>query len=437
MKWIELNNVEYGECIVLGGKTQILMNDCGSTNKTLAGSDVKLDACFSSLTERYQRYLDRYFLLSHYHSNHLNGFRQICQTQKGYFNRVYIPCTPVSKKGIPVLLSYALYAYMFADGTADGSGNIDTLGMQIFDILMEDVGIDRIFTLKRGDIFNFDGVDYETLWPRQIEYPFPNELEYAVERLDLLFASPYLTGPAMKFRDRKKAFLQAYLNCCDAFSASGRQPPEKRHALINTLSNAFDALNELREPLLQTRQMHDARDIIENPVVTESYNRCTDSASIIYQNRREKSGSIEDILMTGDSTPEIIATIWEDLYNSYYVLKAPNHGTRTGYSSFWSEIGASHILISNGECDFGEGITQNYVKLSESIKHCTNNSCCKWFAASGSCCNRISHCYDQSSPGLSIKCSANNTGNNKKKVKPDCMIRVVNTDSTRACFCDN
>ena len=34
MRWIELNNVEYGECIVLGGRDRsILMVDCGSMNQ--------------------------------------------------------------------------------------------------------------------------------------------------------------------------------------------------------------------------------------------------------------------------------------------------------------------------------------------------------------------------------------------------------------------
>ncbi len=47
MRWIELNNVEYGECIVLGGRDRsILMVDCGSMNQKVRDGDTPLDVRF-------------------------------------------------------------------------------------------------------------------------------------------------------------------------------------------------------------------------------------------------------------------------------------------------------------------------------------------------------------------------------------------------------
>ena len=33
MHWLEMHNMEYGECIVLGGKSTMLMVDCGTVNQ--------------------------------------------------------------------------------------------------------------------------------------------------------------------------------------------------------------------------------------------------------------------------------------------------------------------------------------------------------------------------------------------------------------------
>ena len=72
MLWIELNNVEYGECIVLGGRDRsILMVDCGSMNQKVRDGDTPLDVRFESIAERYEDAMDRLFLLTHYHRDHL------------------------------------------------------------------------------------------------------------------------------------------------------------------------------------------------------------------------------------------------------------------------------------------------------------------------------------------------------------------------------
>ena len=55
MQWLELHNVEYGECIVLGGSHHdILMVDCGSINQKIREGDLDFSAYVDpTLMERY------------------------------------------------------------------------------------------------------------------------------------------------------------------------------------------------------------------------------------------------------------------------------------------------------------------------------------------------------------------------------------------------
>ena len=72
MEWLELVNMEYGECVVLGGRDRsILMVDCGSLSQKLREGDVPLEEWLQKVAGRYDFATDRFFLLTHYHRDHL------------------------------------------------------------------------------------------------------------------------------------------------------------------------------------------------------------------------------------------------------------------------------------------------------------------------------------------------------------------------------
>ena len=90
MNWLELVNMEYGECVVLGGQDRsILMVDCGSVSQKLRERDVPLDQWVETIAHRYDSAMDRYFLLTHYHRDHLPDSRN-CWTAE----RVFQPGVP-------------------------------------------------------------------------------------------------------------------------------------------------------------------------------------------------------------------------------------------------------------------------------------------------------------------------------------------------------
>ena len=79
MDWVELHNVEFGDCTVLGGNGQMLMVDCGSLNSILGKGACKFEEYAKRLTKRYAPIEQRHGMISHFHKDHVNGFAAILQ----------------------------------------------------------------------------------------------------------------------------------------------------------------------------------------------------------------------------------------------------------------------------------------------------------------------------------------------------------------------
>ena len=434
MKALELVNMEYGECVVMLGRARdILMVDCGSVSQKLREGDVPMDTWLEQLASRYDGAMDRAFLLTHYHRDHLSGFQKLLDLRENYFSRVYLPRPPLDSNGRPILLEYALFAYLFAQPQSDAF-QVNTWCIKAFRSLGEKLGQDRVFTLAAGDRFHFDGVEYEVLWPRAENYPFDPQLGETLESLNILFASPFQSGCVQRFLKLKEEFLSLYVKCAEAFSVSGRALPEKRRAYLEHLNQILEDLEALREELGHTPQAHDVREALLSPLNAGAYTGDVNGASVVFQNVRTSGPSEQDLLMTGDATPETLVEIMDKLYDGYYLLKAPHHGTASGYSTLFADMSAAHLLISNGEYHAGGAIAQQYIDREDSVRHCTGSGACKWFQASQGCCNRLNYCYDQQEgPGLVIKCSA--AGKLPRKF-PGCAIRVVGPKGVRGCLCD-
>ena len=121
MERLELWNMEYGECVsLLGRDGSVLMVDCGSVSQS-CGRGRALDAWVETLASRYERSMERWFLLTHYHRDHLSGFQKLLDSREGYFTRVFLPRSPVDSRGVPQLLEFALFAYLFAQPRATPS----------------------------------------------------------------------------------------------------------------------------------------------------------------------------------------------------------------------------------------------------------------------------------------------------------------------------
>ena len=113
MDWVELHNVEFGDCTVLGGNGQMLMIDCGSLNSILGKGVCKFEEYAKRLTKRYAPIEQRHGMISHFHKDHVNGFSAILQEEPLFFQRIYLPPAPQDNNGNPLLLEFALLVYTF------------------------------------------------------------------------------------------------------------------------------------------------------------------------------------------------------------------------------------------------------------------------------------------------------------------------------------
>lgn len=425
MQWIELQNVECGECIVLGGKKrEILMIDCGSSNTLIRDGGVNFtDYVENGIMRRYRGMEHRAFLLTHCHRDHICGLWEILRLSPLYFDRFYLPVSPCDANGNRLLLEYALFVSVFLNRLT-GYSRVNISELELFGRVSRAAGAECVVPLRADDTFSFDDVTYEVLWPREEDFPFPPLFASAVEELNIRLSSPFLPDAAAEFLRLKSLFCAAYGECCGS-------SPIAADAL-NKMTVALERITDLIPQLLLLPCAAEAVEILNNPVTQTAYSDTLNAAGLIFQNLRDREAGTDDILMTGDAPPEILETVADRLYDGYYVLKAPHHGTASAYSPLIADMGVSHILISNGEYRQGGQIAAEYAE-HPAVKHCTNHNACPWYAERGSSCNRLACCYDHSAaPGLTIKCPV--YWNSRKEL--GCRISVLTSSGSFGCLCD-
>ena len=426
MKSVDLHNVEYGECVVLNGHNGgILMVDCGSSNQKIRERDVPFTAYVNpTLLELYGNCPERSFLLTHFHRDHLCGLMQILSARPGWFQRIFLPAQPCDRYGSPLLLEFALFVYSFLGRQTDYA-IVNVSSLKILERAVQLTPAAQVVPVGQGDCFGFDGVAYDVLWPPRRDCVFSDLFAGAVEEMNVCLSSPFLPECARQFLALKNAFCQAYLACC-----AGGPLDALRVAECSRLLAEIDALLPAVNLLPSAP---DIQEILNRPVTKAAYTEELNAASVVFHNRRTQEASTDDILMTGDASPETLDALAELLYENYYIIKAPHHGTASHWSHLLSEISSSHILVSNGDYQQAGKIAPAYLELP-AVKHCTNCSACDWYAVSGCSCNRMAVCYDLANgAGLTIKCPYVCGA----QQSPDCGIFIVGAAGRRSCLCDN
>lgn len=401
MDWLEMHNMEFGECTVLGSADgSILMVDCGSMNLRIRETDIEVSQYVEQiLMPRYQESVRRTFLLTHYHRDHLSGLRQIIKRDPYYFDRIYLPAAPINEQGRALLLEFAIYVFVFLGRQSEYS-QMSISALRIFERLGQLAGTETIYTLGRGSSFDFGEVQYDVLWPDWECYPFPHMLEDVVEQLDVCLSSPFLGGSAPEFLQIKQEFCEEYVRCCDLCSEEHRGQLVEIDESIGRLKKNLDRLEELSDSLLRLPPAQDVVELLSRQSVRTTYSNAQNMASVVFHNHRVQEASYDDLLMTGDATQETFDEIAEDLYDAYYIFQAPHHGTSGSWCTFFQDIGKAHLLISNGDYQAAGLICKEYAE-DEGIKHCTNPLACEWYSEHGCCCNQEASCWEYDERGAS------------------------------------
>lgn len=431
MERIELHDVEYGDCTVLVGRSNsILMVDCGSVSRYTRHGETEIDRRFAEIFDRYGGARQRQFLLTHCHRDHMNGFLKKLRQDPNYFDRVYIPALPAAARGACPVLEFAVFSHFFSVPQSDFA-QVNTTCLRLFSLLDGTVGAERIFTLRAGDVFALDGDFYAVLSPEPADFPFDPMLAEAAEALNVCLASPFHTGCEAEFLRVKDEFLRIFERCQRAFAPSDRETPGRRRVLLDALADLWDRLEAMRAEISRSPAAPDIREILDRTVLRTLYTETLNDLSLVFHNVRAGGASSADILMTGDVSDAVLSRLAPKLYDGYYAVKAPHHGTESHYSPVLGDIAAAHLLISNGDYHAGGEISQRYVD-TEAVKHCTSPGACAWFRTAGSCCNRLLRCYEQSDAGrLTLRCPAAG-----KDRRTPCGIYVFSHSGAKGCHCD-
>lgn len=433
MQFIDIHDVGYGECIVFeGDKNKILMIDCGSMNTILKGSKIKFkDYVINFVVPRYSEASERNFLLTHFHRDHYCGLKYILKSEKNFFDNIYIPYPALNQDNRALLLEIAIYVFVFLK-RQQLCASMSTSALFIFEFLRKRSYKSKIFSLKKGNIFKFSGVNYKVLSPYEETFPYSQNFSQIVYRLDELLKSSWQTEIVEKFFYLKNLFCEEYVKCSKLCQKGTFLYDEEIEQLIEKLSNSAVELNKLSKNLMSIDVINEILLILNDEKTRFEYSLAQNSASIVFQNEKNNSSSGNNVLMTGDVTSEILKLLENDLFQFYNVIKVPHHGTNNYCSEVLDRVSCSHLIISNGEYHAGGKISAEYAKHN-AIKHCTNSKNCDYLQKNNSCCNRLIFCDSLSKNGEhSTSCKNKFISTSKNK----CGIYVINVNGDRGCYCD-
>ncbi len=396
MQWIVLHDVGFGECLVLGGnRRDILMVDCGSVSPWL---DTEGRWRFSDYLEKIRQQTggaeERTFLLTHFHKDHVCGLPMLLKADPFYFQKIYLPASPLDARGIPLLLELSIFTDAFVPKQAMVS-RLSAGMLHTFGRIAALAGTEVLYTLQQGDSFMFDGVAYDVLWPPRSPYPFPPGcVELSMQAGRILQRHPSETVQA--FLELKDELCRAYVRCVDALAQNTQSDAAERQACVEDIRLLIRDLNYLLPSLRSLPVADRIAGLFCGQEYSRAYSDAVNGASLIFHNRWEGATSYEDVLFTGDATPAAMDAVRAQLRGDYYIVKAPHHGTAAGWWEGFSSMRISHVLISRGVGGPGGEIDPQYAQLN-ALCHCTSAAACGVAQLYG-CCNRRLQCTE-TSPG--------------------------------------
>lgn len=426
MKSLELYRLEQGECTVLLGDSgkELLMVDCGGVASISEAGDMSASRVASSFLEKYSGVEKRSILLSHYHWDRLSALQNILQMNPNWFDAVYCPYSPCDRRGDPLLLEYGIFMEVFQKdlpGYDPGAG----APLYLFSKKKGWPVPEHLHVLKERDRFSAAGVCYEVLWPKKERYPFGAVFLSVMEELNVAVSSPFLSDEVKQFWEWKKELCQIWLARVEAAPEGSAAADERYTALLQKLP-------AMRETLAGMPLAQDIREILNRPVTRNAFRQEMNGASLVFHNRRIVEATLDDILFTGDATPETMDQLADKLYDGYFAVKVPGKGLPSYWSHVLGEISCQHLLIS-GSSYREDRMASEYMEI-QAIRHCTYPESCAWYRTSGRSCNRMNICYDlPEEAALTIKCPFAGGG---KLENCGCRIFLVGEKNRYSCLCD-
>ena len=351
----------FGECFMLCNNDECLLVDCGSE------SDNK-DIYFGYVSSELKKHKTYSAMISHFHEDHMNGFRSLLTSFLHKFKQVYIPHIFTTGQHNNQV-DYLIMQYLL-----EQTPYVRSRTYHLWDLLTDLVAArQHICLLKRGKAFQEIDTRFETLWPVPKEIINDALTDAKCSELSFLY----------QFISQIKELSEELSNCFLAIANKNFDDIDWRS--ISQMCQDFrDRLEELKESF--TKAIKAAEAETQKQEICKKVREChvkldKNCTSIVFQTNTLN----KPVLFTGDVTRSIMAKIARNeptpstpIRSHYYAIKVPHHGTYTDhYFNFGPYASYDYLMISNGETNNptkrGKISAQYLLKNKNYCVCCTND----------------------------------------------------------------
>lgn len=325
---IKMFKMGFGESILLSEGESCLLVDCGSESKNKNGY-------FKSVENELVNYSSRSAIITHFHNDHINGFMEILNSTEINFDRIYIPYIFTVAKH-PNQVDFELIKYFLMRINFPNSRRLT-----LWEFLKKLVDKEKNIHLleRKSGAFSELGRSFDVLWP--VPEKLINKRLESVLKKKLDFLSEYINDIYHLSDEISK--LYENIQYSDNIRLVREQIPN-----IDIELQDLDSI--IGEQISSEEINANFKNIVQQCISSIRNNK--NNSSIVCQN----SGGEKVSLLTGDIPPNIMDKILLNEYmpninihKRYYAIKAPHHGTESGYSNFGCHCTFNYLLISNGE----------------------------------------------------------------------------------------
>ena len=323
---IRMYNVGFGDCFCLRDRKKSLLVDFGTNNSRIEGRPRReiFDVIISDLSTINCKNL----LLTHFHMDHLSGLLYMMKNRDSSldFGKIYLPDV-FSKEEMSRTLVLLLLADLLKES---GLPSRQVSLFALVDALLENR--QNLELLSRGKIFEDK---YQALWP---------DTDVIQRETDEVYNEICKNENLAAVMEELLNFAEKLRRIIWSMTEEGKAQTEEEQEKIS-LAYVYDrefrrikAIPEFKELLsfLNTNKVN--------------LRQFKHKISIVFQNARD--GEL-NLLFTGDVQPGHLKMIAENydgrlpLYEHYWCIKVPNHGTQEHYFDF-SQYEPENMMISNG-----------------------------------------------------------------------------------------
>lgn len=372
---VRMYNVGFGDCFCLRDRGKNLLVDFGTSNSRIGGQPRKevFDIIISDMTSIARKNL----LLTHFHLDHLSGLLYMLKHRSSTyeFGKIYLPDVFSGKE-----MSRTLALLLLADLMKDFY--LPSRQVSLFALVEALCGRPQsIGLLSRGEIFE---EKYQALWPDRSV--ISAETEEMMRQIGDTYEAVLerLIGFAEKLRQIVWSMTDKGRDRKEKASLSGLGELDREFRELRNLTEFEQLLNSLEEKKLKLRNFKH-------------------KISIVFQNASDGEWNL---LFTGDAEPQHMRMIAENydgkipLYEHYWCVKAPHHGTESHYFDF-RPYTPENLLISNGiyyanskkkEKEYRTSTQYTglfHIGEGETYMCCSNRDCCD--GGRGGCSCREQH----------------------------------------------